>query len=196
MSVPFLDLAAATAEIRPELDQAIARVLDSGWFVLGREVEAFEDEFAAFVGTAHCVGVGNGLDAIEIALRAVGVVAGDEVLVPSNTYIATWLAVTRIGASVVPVEPDPHTFNIDPSRIDAAITPRTRAIVAVHLYGRSADMAALRAIATERGLWLVEDAAQAHGAADTEAERAAWAMPRPGVSIHRRTWVPSGMVEP
>ena len=162
--VPFLDLAAATEEIRPALAAAIDRVLSSGWFVLGREVEAFEAEFAAFVETDHCVGVGNGLDAIELALRALGVRAGDEVIVPSNTYIATWLAVTRVGAIVVPVEPDPNTFNIDPSRVEAAVTPRTRAIIAVHLYGQPADMAALRSVASRRGLWLIEDAAQAHGA--------------------------------
>ena len=162
--VPFLDLAAATEEIRPALAAAIDQVLSSGWFVLGREVEAFEAEFAAFVETDHCVGVGNGLDAIELALRALGVRAGDEVIVPSNTYIATWLAVTRVGAIVVPVEPDPNTFNIDPSRVEAAVTPRSRAIIAVHLYGQPADMAALRSVASRRGLWLIEDAAQAHGA--------------------------------
>ena len=162
--VPFLDLAAATEEIRPALTAAIDRVLSSGWFILGREVEAFEAEFAAFVETDHCVGVGNGLDAIELALRALGVRAGDEVIVPSNTYIATWLAVTRVGAIVVPVEPDANTFNIDPSRVEAAVTPRTRAIIAVHLYGQPADMAALRSVASRRGLWLIEDAAQAHGA--------------------------------
>ncbi len=162
--VPFLDLGAATQEVRLALDESIARVLSSGWFVLGREVESFEAEFATFVQTTQCVGVGNGLDAIELALRALGVRAGDEVIVPSSTYVATWLAVTRLGAAVVPVEPDPATFNIDPDRVEAAITPRTRAIVAVHLYGRSADMTALREIASRRGLWLVEDAAQAHGA--------------------------------
>src|SRR6478735_4067957 len=115
--IPFLDLEAATEEIRPDLDAALARVLSSGWFVLGREVEAFEAEFATSVATNHCVGVGNGLDAIELALRALGVRAGDEVIVPSNTYIATWLAVTRIGAIVVPVEPDLATYNIDPNRV-------------------------------------------------------------------------------
>ena len=162
--VPFLDLAAATEEIRPALNAAIDRVLSSGWFVLGREVDAFEAEFAAFVETDHCVGVGNGLDAIELALRALGVRAGDEVIVPSNTYIATWLAVTRVGAIVVPVEPDASTLNIDPNRVEAAVTPRTRAIIAVHLYGQPADMAALRSVASRRGLWLIEDAAQAHGA--------------------------------
>lgn len=165
MTVPFLDLQAATQEVRPALDEAIARVLSSGWFVLGRELQAFEKEFATFVATKHCVGVGNGLDAIELALRALGIRAGDEVIVPANTYIATWLAVTRVGAVVVPVEPDVDTFNIDPGRVEEAITSRTRAIIAVHLYGQPADMGSLRDIATRRGLRLVEDAAQAHGAA-------------------------------
>ena len=163
--VPFLDLGAATAEIRFELDEAIGRVLASGRYVLGPEVEAFEREFSTFVGTDHCVGVGNGLDAIELALRALGVGTGDEVIVPSNTYVATWLAVTRLGARAVPVEPNLETYNLDPDRIADAITPRTRAIVAVHLYGQPADMDSLRIVASKRGLWLVEDAAQAHGAA-------------------------------
>jgi dTDP-4-amino-4,6-dideoxygalactose transaminase len=162
--IPFLDLEAATEEIRPDLDEALARVLSSGWFVLGPEVQAFEAEFAAFVDTSHCVGVGNGLDAIELTLRALGVRAGDEVIVPSNTYIATWLAVTRVGAIVVPVEPDLMSYNIDPNRTEAAITPRTRAIIAVHLYGQPADLESLSRIARRRGIWLIEDAAQAHGA--------------------------------
>jgi dTDP-4-amino-4,6-dideoxygalactose transaminase len=162
--VPFLDLAAATAEIRVELDAAIGRVLASGRYVLGPEVEMFEREFAAFVGTEYCVGVGNGLDAIELALRALGVGAGDEVVVPSNTYIATWLAVTRLGAVVVPVEPDPETYNLDPGRVEAAITPRTRAIIAVHLYGQPADIDPILEVARRRGIRIVEDAAQAHGA--------------------------------
>lgn len=162
--VPFLDLGEATAEIRVELDRALGRVLSSGYYILGPEVEAFEREFAAYVGTDHCVGVGNGLDAIELALRALGVGLDDEVIVPSNTFVATWLAVSRVGARIVPVEPDPDTYNLDPGRVEAAITPRTRAIVAVHLYGQPADMDPLRALASARGLRLVEDAAQAHGA--------------------------------
>jgi dTDP-4-amino-4,6-dideoxygalactose transaminase len=162
--VPFLDLGAATAEVRVELDAALGRVLASGWYILGPEVEAFEREFAAFVGSNHCVGVGNGLDAIELALRALGVGPGDEVIVPSNTYIATWLAVTRLGALVVPVEPDRETYNLDPGGVEAAITPRTRAIVAVHLYGHPADMDLLLEIARTHGIKVVEDAAQAHGA--------------------------------
>jgi dTDP-4-amino-4,6-dideoxygalactose transaminase len=164
MIVPFLDLEAATAEMRPALDEAFDRVLRRGWFILGPEVDAFEQEYAAFTGAEHCVGVGNGLDAIELALRALDIGSGDEVIVPSNTYIATWLAVTRVGARPVPVEPDQQTFNIDPARIEDAITPRTKAIVAVHLYGHPADMERVSHVAERRGLRVVEDAAQAHGA--------------------------------
>ncbi len=164
--VLFLDLKAAEAETDRDVSEAVSRVLSSGRFILGPEVEAFEREFASFVGTAHCVGVGNGLDAIELTLRALGIGPSDEVIVPSNTYIATWLAVSGVGARVIPVEPDPRTFNIDPERVEDAITPRTRAILAVHLYGHPADTVSLREIAAARDLLLVEDAAQAHGAAD------------------------------
>ena len=164
MRVPFLDLKAAHEEIRADLDRAWERVRDSGWFILGAEVEAFEREWAAYCGTKHCVGVANGLDALHLILRAAGIGPGDEVIVPSNTYIATWLAVSYAGATPVPVEPDPDTANIDPSRVEAAVTPRTKAILAVHLYGRTADMTALQAIAKRRNLRLFEDAAQAHGA--------------------------------
>jgi len=162
--IPFLDLGAATSEIRVELDEALGRVLSSGRYIIGPEVEAFEREFSASVGTNHCVGVGNGLDAIELALRALGVGADDEVIVPSNTYIATWLAVTRLGAVIVPVEPDPETFNLDPGCVEAAITSRTRAIIAVHLYGRPADMDPILEVARTHAIRVVEDAAQAHGA--------------------------------
>jgi dTDP-4-amino-4,6-dideoxygalactose transaminase len=125
--IPFLDMKSVYAELKPELDAAYARVMESGWFVLGKEVEAFEQEYAAFCGTRHCVGLGNGLEALELTLRAWDVEPGDEVIVPSNTYIATWLAVTALGATVVPVEPTPGGPNIDPDRIAAAITSRTRA---------------------------------------------------------------------
>ncbi len=162
--VPFLDLAAATRELRADIDKAIARVLDSGWYILGAETEAFEREYAAWVGAAHCVGVGNGLDALRLALMALGVGPGDEVIVPSNTYIATWLAVTEVGATPVPVEPREDTCNIDPEKVVAAITPRTRALLPVHLYGQPADLTALLAIANRYGLFVIEDAAQAHGA--------------------------------
>ncbi len=162
--IPFLDVGATYRELRSELDTAFRRVMENGWFILGREVEAFEVEFAAYCGVKHCVSVGNGLDALHLALRALGIGAGDEVIVPSNTYIATWLAVTYAGATPVAVEPDPAAFNLDPARIAAAVTPRTRAILPVHLYGLPADMDAIMAIARQRGLKVIEDAAHAHGA--------------------------------
>jgi dTDP-4-amino-4,6-dideoxygalactose transaminase len=162
--IPFLDLRAAYLELKTEIDAAVHRVLDSGWYILGPEVEAFETEWAAHCGARHAVGLANGLDALVLALRALEIGPGDEVIVPSNTYIATWLAVSAVGARPVPVEPDPATHNIDPARIAAAITPRTRAILPVHLYGQPADLDAILAIARQHGLAVVEDAAQAHGA--------------------------------
>jgi dTDP-4-amino-4,6-dideoxygalactose transaminase len=162
--VPFLDLLAGYTELRDALDGAAARVLGGGRYVLGDEVARFERAWAAHTGTAHCVGVASGLDALHLSLLAMGVGEGDEVIVPSNTFIATWLAVSRAGAVPVPVEPDPRTSNIDPGRIAAAITPRTRAIVPVHLYGLVAAMDRIRAVADRHGLRVLEDAAQAHGA--------------------------------
>jgi dTDP-4-amino-4,6-dideoxygalactose transaminase len=162
--IPFLDLRLATEELRPEIDQAIGRVVTSGCYILGAEVEAFENEFAAYCGTRHCIGVASGLDALTLLLRGIGICAGDEVIVPSNTYIATWLAVSAVGARVVPVEPDFATYNLDPQRVEDAIGPRTRAIVAVHLYGQTAAMGALGEIVRRRGVTLLADAAQAHGA--------------------------------
>jgi dTDP-4-amino-4,6-dideoxygalactose transaminase len=162
--VPFLDLRAINAAHAQQLRGAFERVLASGWFVMGRELQAFEQEFAAYCGASHCVGVGNGLDALFLILKAYGIGSGDEVIVPSNTYIATWLAASHAGATPVPVEPLAATHNIDPARIEAAITPRTKAILAVHLYGQPAQMDALERIARARGLRLIEDAAQAHGA--------------------------------
>lgn len=162
--VPFLDLRAATDELRAEIDTAVARVLDRGWYLLGEELQAFESEYAAYCGAAHCVGLGNGLDALVLSLRALDVGPGDEVIVPSNTYIATWLAVAAVGATVVPVEPDPVTYNLDPVAVRAAITSRTKVLLPVHLYGQAADMGALCAIAREHGLRVLDDAAQAHGA--------------------------------
>lgn len=164
MKVPFLDLRAAYLELKPEIDAAIARVLDSGWYILGPEVEAFEAEWAEYCGASHAVGVGNGLDALTLALRALEIGPGDEVIVPSNTYIATWLAVSAVGATPVPVEPDSATYNIDPALISAAITPLTRAILPVHLYGQPVDLDPILAIARTFNLAVVEDAAQAHGA--------------------------------
>lgn len=162
--IPFLDLGAAYRELKTEVDAAIHRVLDSGWYILGPEVEAFEAEWAAFCGADHAVGLANGLDALILALRALDIGSGDEVIVPSNTYIATWLAVTAVGARPVPVEPDPATHNIDPARIAAAITTATRAILPVHLYGQPADLEPILALARQYGLAVIEDAAQAHGA--------------------------------
>jgi len=164
MTVPFLDLRAAYLELKPGIDAATARVLDSGWYILGPEVEAFEAEWAGYCEARHAVGLANGLDALTLSLRALEIGPGDEVIVPSNTYIATWLAVSGVGAVPVPVEPDPATHNIDPALIAAAITPRTRAICPVHLYGQPADMDPILGIARAHGLRVVEDAAQAHGA--------------------------------
>lgn len=164
MRVPFLDLKSINFRFRNDLHAALDRVLDSGWLILGEEVEAFEREFASYCDVNHCIGVGNGLEALHLVLRAWGIGQGDEVIVPSNTYIATWLAVSYAGAVPVPVEPDPVTHNIDPTRIEAAITPRTRAIIPVHLYGQPADMDAIMVIANKHGLKVLEDAAQAHGA--------------------------------
>jgi len=164
MKVPFLDFVGPYAELKVELDAAYFRFMRSAWYVLGREVEAFEQEFATYCGVKHCVGVGNGLDALHLILRAYGIGAGDEVIVPSNTYIATWLAVSYSGAVPVPVESDPQTFNLDPDRIEAAITRRTKAILPVHLYGQPADMDPINGIARKHGLKVIEDNAQAQGA--------------------------------
>ena len=162
--IPFLDLGRGHEPIRSLLDEAYHRVMNSGWFIMGPELEAFETEFAGYCGVKHCVGLGNGLDAIRLLLMAYGISAGDEVIVPSNTFIATWLAVTQCGATPVPVEPKLSTFNMDPEFIEAAITPRTKAIIPVHLYGQPADMDAVNAIADRHKLIVIEDAAQAHGA--------------------------------
>ncbi len=164
MNVPFLDLAAGYAELQSEIEAAVLAAMRSGWYIGGEEVESFEAAFAAYVEAPHCVGVSNGLDALQLALRALGIGPGDEVLVPSNTFIATWFAVSQCGAVPVPVEPDPQTCNMDPARIAQAITPRTRAIMPVHLYGQPADLDPILALAREHGLRVVEDAAQAHGA--------------------------------
>ena len=164
MKIPFLDLTAIHAELKEEFEAACRRVLESGWFILGPEVEAFEAEFASYCGAKHCVGVGNGLDALHLILRAMEIGEGDEVIVPSNTYIATWLAVSYAGATLVPVEPDQRTYNINPARIEAAVTPRTRAIIPVHLYGQPAEMDAINEIAGRHGIKVIEDAAQAQGA--------------------------------
>jgi dTDP-3-amino-3,4,6-trideoxy-alpha-D-glucose transaminase len=162
--VPFVDLLPTQAEIEAELGPALARVAASGRYLLGPELERFEREFAAYCGTEHCIGVASGLSAIELALRAAGIGAGDEVIVPAYTFIATWLAVSRAGARPVPVDVRESTYNLDPELAAAAITPATAAIVPVHLRGEPADMDAIRDLAAAHGLRVIEDAAQAHGA--------------------------------
>jgi dTDP-4-amino-4,6-dideoxygalactose transaminase len=168
MDVPFLSLKEVNARYADELKAAAARVIDSGWYILGEELAAFEYEFAAYCGVRHAVGVGNGLDALSLILRGYkelgAIEEGDEVIVPGNTFIASFLAITENRLVPVPVEPDPATFNMDPASVEAAIGPRTRAIMAVHLYGQLADMPALTALARRHNLLLIEDAAQAHGA--------------------------------
>ena len=162
--IPFLDLKSPYLELKPELDEAIARVVSSGWFILGPEVDAFEADYATYCGADHCVSVANGLDALHLALRALEVGPGDEVIVPSNTYIATWLAVSQCGATPVPVEPHAITYNMDPGLIEAAITRRTKVILPVHLYGQPTDLDPILDIANRHGLKVLEDGAQAHGA--------------------------------
>lgn len=152
------------AAVREEMLEATRRVYDSQWYVLGPEVDQFEKDYSAFNQVAHTVGVGNGLEALTLALRALGIGPGDEVLVPSNTYIATWLAVSHAGATPVPVEPDPTTSNLDPANLAAALTPHTRAILPVHLYGQPCRMPEIMAFARQYGLLVVEDNAQAQGA--------------------------------
>ena len=164
MHVPFLDLNAVYDELKPEMDAAYQRVMETSWFIMGKELDSFEHEFAAYCGVKHCIGVGNGLDALHLILKAYEIGAGDEVIVPANTFIATWLAVSYTGAVPVPVEPDIKTYNIDPRKIEKAITPKTRAIMPVHLYGQPADMDPILEVAKKHHLIVIEDAAQAHGA--------------------------------
>jgi dTDP-4-amino-4,6-dideoxygalactose transaminase len=160
----FYDLGLGDPAFRADLDAAYRRVMDSGWMVLGREVEAFETEFAAYCGADQAIGVGNGLDALILALRAAGIGPGDEVIVPSHTFAATWLAVRAVGATPRPAEVDPVTFTLDPSAAAAAVTPRTAAILPVSLYGHPVEMRPIMALAERHGLFVLEDAAQAHGA--------------------------------
>jgi dTDP-4-amino-4,6-dideoxygalactose transaminase len=162
--VAFYDLRRHDDAIRAELEEASRRVIASGRFVLGQEVEAFEYEFAAYCGAEHCIGVGSGLDALHLVLRGLEIGTGDEVIVPAQTFIATWLAVSYAGAVPIPVDVDPGTANMAPELVEAAITPRTRALIPVHLFGKPADMHAIAAIAQRRNLAVIEDAAQAHGA--------------------------------
>jgi dTDP-4-amino-4,6-dideoxygalactose transaminase len=164
MNVPFVDLKAQYTSLKPQMDAAIQSVLERTAFILGREVTEFEKAFADTIGVKHCVGVCSGTDAIEMALRACGIGPGDEVITVPNTYIATCEAISEAGATIRWVEVDPRTYNMDPAQIEAAITPRTKALLPVHLYGQPADMPAIMAIARKHGLKVIEDAAQAHGA--------------------------------
>lgn len=164
MNIPFLDLSEAYRELQGEIEDAVLKSLRSGWYIGGHDVEQFELEFAEYTGAENCVSVANGLDAIHLALRAMNIGKGDEVIVPSNTFIATWLAVSHCGATPIPVEPDERTHNIDPSKIELAITERTKAIIPVHLYGQPADLDPILDVAKKHGLLVLEDAAQAHGA--------------------------------
>lgn len=168
MTVPFLDLKAINHQYRQKLIEAATRVIDSGWYIRGQEVESFEKEFATYCGTQHCIGVANGLDALILVLRAWKELGrlkeGDEVIVPANTYIASILAITENRLTPVLVEPDINSYNIDPTLIKQAITPKTKAILAVHLYGQLADMPVILDIAQTNNLLVLEDAAQAHGA--------------------------------
>jgi dTDP-3-amino-3,4,6-trideoxy-alpha-D-glucose transaminase len=166
-TVPFFDLKAQVSGYRDELHAALDRVVDSGWFIGGDAVAEFEESWAAYCGTTECVGVGNGLDAIRLLLEAYGVGPGDEVIVPGFTYYASWLGVQQVGATLVPVDCDLATAAIDAARVEAAITSATKAVLAVHLYGIPADMAALRKVADSAGILLLEDAAQSHGALTT-----------------------------
>lgn len=164
MIVPFLDLKASYKELKTELDAAYLRVMESGHYILGSEVGEFEREYSGYCSTKHCIGVGNGLDALHLILRAMGIGPGDEVIVPAHTFIATWLAVTYAEAVPVPVEPDIGTYNINPGIIEAAVTKQTKAIIVVHLYGQPADMTPILEIAAKHRLKVIEDVAQAHGA--------------------------------
>jgi|LNAP01.1.fsa_nt_gb dTDP-4-amino-4,6-dideoxygalactose transaminase len=161
---PFFDINASHIELAEELSSAFNRVMKSGHLIMGPELSAFEGEFARYCGAKHCVGVGNGLDALALTLRAKGIKEGDEVLVPSHTFIATWLGVSMVGATPVPVEIDPSTYNLDPRAIAAKLTSRTKAIIPVHLYGLPAAVDEILNIADPRGIFVLEDAAQAHGA--------------------------------
>jgi dTDP-4-amino-4,6-dideoxygalactose transaminase len=165
MKVPFLSFTPQNQAVRTQVLDAMSQVFDSQWYVLGESVKQFEAEYARFSTTTECVGVANGLDALHLALKALDVKEGDEVIVPSNTYIATWLAISFVGATPVPVEPNPATYNLDPALLEAAITPRTRAIMPVHLYGQACEMDAIMAIARKHNLYVVEDNAQSQGAA-------------------------------
>ncbi len=164
MKVPFLELKPGYDELRADCDAAYHRVMDSGWYIFGKELEAFESEYATSIGARHCIGVANGLEALQLALAAAGIGPGDEVIVPAHTYIASWLGVSQVGATPVPCEPDPATWALDLEYLNSLITSKTRAILPVHLYGQMGDMDALRTVVDGRPILIVEDAAQSHGA--------------------------------
>jgi len=164
MKIQFLDLINPYRELKNELDEAISRTISSGWYILGEEVDSFEEKWAKYCNAKHCVSVANGLDALILSLRSLNIRNGDEVIVPCNTYIATWLAVSHCGAIPIPVEPNVNTFNIDYTKIEKSITKKTKAILLVHLYGQPADIDNIKYIARKYNLYIVEDAAQAHGA--------------------------------
>lgn len=164
MNVPFLDLRSQYSHLQADLDKAYHRVMESGWFIMGVEKLAFEREFADYCGVRHCVGVGNGLDALHLVLKGYGIGVGDEVIVPANTFIATWLAVSYSGAKPVPVEPDAKNYNLDPECLESAVTNKTKAVIPVHLYGQPAEMDQIHSIAKKYDIKVIEDAAQAHGA--------------------------------
>lgn len=164
MKIPFLDVGATYKELRKEIDKVIKSVLDSGSYINGENVKKFEDEFAKYCNVSYCVGVGSGLSALELILRAYNIGKGDEVIIPANTFIATALSVSNVGAKPILVEPDEATFNIDPKKIQKAISKRTKAVIAVHLYGQTANISQIKTICKNHSLFLIEDAAQAHGA--------------------------------
>lgn len=164
MKIPFLSFNKINADVKAQLTPAFEKIIDSNWYILGNAVKEFEKEYAAFNDTSHSIGVANGLDALIISLKSLGIGPGHEVIVPSNTYIASWLAVSYVGATPVPVEPDIRTYNIDPALIEAKITGKTKAIMPVHLYGQCCEMKAIMQIAAKHNLYVVEDNAQAQGA--------------------------------
>ena len=182
-NIRFLDMKSPYQELKDELDAAYQRVMESGWYIMGAELEKFEEEFAAYCGAKHCIGVGNGLEALHLLLRAYEIGEGDEVIVPANTYIATWLAITYTGATPIPVEPNEKTYNINLKKIEAAITLRTKAILPVHLYGQPVDVAGIQKIAKKHKLIVIDDAAQAHGAKYKNKKPVLSSMQPAGVSI-------------
>src|SRR3954449_12386705 len=165
MRVPFANFRRTVEELRPELDAAVARVLDSGWFLLGQEGKEFEREFASWIGASHAVGCASGTDAIELILRAAGIGSGDEVVTQANTCVPTVAAIARAGATPVLCDVEPEAATIDPSSLERALSPRTRAVIPVHLYGQMGDVDAVAALARAAGVAVIEDCAQAHGAA-------------------------------